>query len=132
MLDVDALGDAAETDLGHLAALTRLSQLRITRCFFWGPSMASLAGQLTWLDLSHCPLASTGLLEAVGKLHRLRALNLTDCKGLKDVLLLCLVDLQRLQQLSLSSCPGLQVRFGLTKCMPPPPPPPPLSPTHSA
>ena len=122
MLDVDALGEGARADLGHLASVPHLCQLRITRCFFWGPSIASLAGQLTWLDLSHCPQASAGLLEGVGKLHRLQVLNLTDCKGLTDVLLLSLSGLDQLEHLSLSSCPGLDVS------RPPPPPPPPNRP----
>ena len=109
MLDTDALGDAEGSDLGHLASLPKLCQLRVTRCLFWGPSIASLALQLTWLDLSHSPLVNSGLLEAVGKLRRLQALNLSGCKGLKDVLLLCLSGLDRLQHLCLSSCAGLDV-----------------------
>ena len=117
MLDLDALGDAEESDLGHLTSLPRLRQLRVTRCLFWGPSIASLALQLTWLDLSSSPAISTGLLEAVGKLRCLQALNLSGCKGLTDMLLLCLSGLHHLQHLCLSSCAGLHVRKS-----PPPPP----------
>ncbi|KAK9839085.1 hypothetical protein WJX74_009201 [Apatococcus lobatus] len=107
MLDVDALGDAEGSDLGHLTSLPKLCQLRVTRCLFWGPSLAALALQLTWLDLSHSPFVNSGLLEAVGKLRRLQALNLSGCKGLQDVLLLCLSGLHQLQHLCLSSCAGL-------------------------